>query len=124
MKQFGVIGTLCLAVVVASWYLTRPEIIAVNLITVERGSVSATVSNTRAGTVDACRRAGLSPASGGPIITLPVADGDRVEAGELLLELWNDDVKAEVRLAQRDATAAHSRAAEDPTVISSESDGV
>lgn len=112
MKRFGIILALALTAVSAGWHLTRPEPISVSVITVERGPVSATVSNTRAGTVNACRRAGLSPASGGPIVTLPVADGDRVEAGELLLELWNDDVKAEVRLAQRDATAAHSRAAE------------
>lgn len=112
MKRFGIILALALTAVSAGWHLTRPEPISVSVITVERGPVSATVSNTRAGTVNACRRAGLSPASGGPIVTLPVADGDRVEAGELLLELWNDDMKAEVRLAQREATAAYSRAAE------------
>ncbi|MEE8542467.1 MAG: efflux RND transporter periplasmic adaptor subunit [Gammaproteobacteria bacterium] len=112
MKRFAIITGLAVAAVVAGWYVTRPDPISVTLITVERGPVSATVSNTRAGTVDACRRAGLSPATGGQIVLLSVVDGDVVEQGQLLLELWNDDLKAEIRLAQRDATAARSRAAE------------
>jgi HlyD family secretion protein len=112
MKRYGIIIGLGLAAVAGGWYLTRPEPISVSLITVERGPVSATVSNTRAGTVDACRRAGLSPSMGGQIVLLPVANGDVVEQGQLLLELWNEDLKAEVRLAQRDATAAQSRARE------------
>ena len=112
MKRFAIITGLAAAVVVAGWYVTRPEPVSVTLVTVERGPVSATVSNTRAGTVDACRRAGLSPATGGQIVLLSVADGDHVEQGQLLLELWNEDLKAEIRLAQRDSTAARSRAAE------------
>jgi len=112
MKRYGIIVGLALAAVAGGWYLTRPEPVSVSLITVERGPVSATVSNTRAGTVDACRRAGLSPSMGGQIVLLPVVDGDVVEQGQLLLELWNEDLKAEVRLAQRDATAAQSRAQE------------
>lgn len=112
MKRIGIIIVLVAAAAAAGWYLTRPEAIAVSLVTVERGPVSATVSNTRAGTVNACRRAGLSPASGGLIVSLPVVEGDSVEQGDLLLELWNDDIRAEFRLAQRDATAADSRATE------------
>jgi HlyD family secretion protein len=112
MKRYAIITGLVLAAVAGGWYLTRPEPVSVSLITVERGPVSATVSNTRAGTVDACRRAGLSPSMGGQIVLLPVVDGDNVEEGDLLLELWNEDLKAEVRLAQRDATAAQSRAME------------
>jgi HlyD family secretion protein len=54
----------------------------------------------------------LSPAAAGQIATLTVKDGDRVEAGALLLELWNEDLKAELTLAQRDARASRSRARE------------
>ncbi len=112
MKRFGIIAGLAAIAIGGGWYLTRPAPISVSLITVERGPVSSTVSNTRAGTVDACRRAGLSPSIGGQIVLLPVVDGDVVEQGQLLLELWNVDLQAEVRLAQRDATAAQSRAGE------------
>jgi HlyD family secretion protein len=100
------------AVVLLVWWNTRPAPVTVTLATVERGAVAATVANTRAGTVDACRRAGLSPALGGKIASLPVTDGSAVEEGQLLLELWNDDMKAELTLAERDARAAVSRSRE------------
>src|SRR5690606_17357527 len=54
----------------------------------------------------------LAPPSGGQIAKLPVKKGDRVQAGQVLLELWNDDVRAELMLAERDAIAARARADE------------
>jgi HlyD family secretion protein len=77
---------------------------------VERGAVEKIVANTRAGTVKACRRARLAPSIGGQISTLKVREGDRVKAGELLLELWNLDLKAQVTLTEREAEAAKARA--------------
>src|SRR5688572_11157333 len=112
MKRIAIIAAVVLVALAAAWYLTRPTPVAVTLVTAERGPVSATVANTRAGTVDACRRSGLSPASAGQIANLPVKDGERVAAGDLLLELWNDDIKAELTLAQRDSIASRSRARE------------
>ena len=112
MKRIAFIAALVVAVLAAVWFFSRPKPVAVALVTAERGPVAATISNTRAGTVDACRRAGLSPALGGQIARLPVKDGDRVEAGDLLLELWNADIKAELTLSERDARAARSRARE------------
>jgi HlyD family secretion protein len=94
------------------WWYFQPAPIPVAVTTVVRGPVAATVANTRAGTVDACRRAGLSPALGGQISSLPVQDGASVEAGQLLLELWNEDIKAELERARRDASAGLSRSRE------------
>jgi HlyD family secretion protein len=112
MKKVVIAATLIVVAGGIAWFATRPRPVAVTLVIVERGPVAATVANTRAGTVDACRRAGLAPALGGQIANLPVDEGDRVEAGALLLELWNDDVKAELSLAERDARASRSRARE------------
>jgi len=112
MKRIAIVAVLVLVALAGAWFVTRPAPVAVALVTVEHGPVAATVANTRAGTVDACRRAGLSPALGGQIAALPVKDGERVEAGALLLELWNDDLKAELDLAERDAQASRSRARE------------
>lgn len=109
MKRAALIVLVIAAVGAGVWWYTRPTPVVVGLATVERGPVAATVANTRAGTVDACRRAGLSPALGGQIASLQVADGDRVEQGQLLLELWNDDLKAQLELAEREAQAARSR---------------
>lgn len=100
------------AVVLAGGYalLVRPEPVPVVLRAVERGTVQATVANTRAGTIKACNRARLSPAMGGQIASLPVKKGDRVEKGQLLLEIWNTDRRAQVELARREAEAASAQA--------------
>ena len=93
-------------------YTMRDTPLRVVAVAVERGDVEATVANTRAGTVNACRRAGLSPALGGQIASLPVSTGDRVTSGQVLLELWNEDLRAERILAERDAIASAARAKE------------
>lgn len=86
---------------VAAWYFTRPEPVHVQLVKVERGVVEASVSNTRAGTVKACRRAKLAPPAGGQIDQLLVKKGDRVKTGQVLLELWSEDLQAQARLAEQ-----------------------
>ena len=112
MKRIAVVAVLVVIALAGIWFVSRPKPVVVTLVTAERGPVAASVANTRAGTVDACRRAGLSPSLGGQIASLPVKEGDHVESGQLLLELWNDDVKAELTLNERDARAARSRARE------------
>lgn len=98
---------------VGIWYLTREDPVDVVVVPVERGLVEETVSNTRAGTVKACRRARLSPSTGGQIAFLGISEGDEVEEGQLLVELWNEDIRAEVALAgsELDAAIAKARAA-------------
>ena len=83
--------------------------LVVSVVEVKLGDVIASVTNTRAGTVDACRRSGIAPSTGGTIAGLYVKDGDSVEANQLLLELWNADFKAQLKLAERDAVATRSR---------------
>lgn len=112
MRKLAVPVAIAAAIGVAVWWYLRPVPLAVGLVTVARGPVVASVANTRAGTVDACRRAGLSPALGGQISNLPVVDGSSVEAGDLLLELWNDDIKAQLEQAEREARAAGARTRE------------
>jgi len=91
-------------------YLLRSKPITVVVQAAERGRIEATVANTRAGTVKACRRALLAPATGGQIFQLPVHEGMRVKTGDLLLSLWNEDLQAEVQLAHSEADAAQARA--------------
>jgi len=93
----------------AGWRLTRPAPPEVELATVARGTVESTVVNTRAGTVKACRRAKLAPAAGGQIVKLWVKEGDRVEAGQPLLELWNRDLAAQRDLATRQLATSEER---------------
>jgi len=97
------------ALAYAGWRFTRPQPPEVELATIARGPVEATVVNTRAGTVKACRRAKLAPVAGGQIVKLWVKEGDRVKAGQPLLELWNHDLAAQRELATRQLTTSEER---------------
>ena len=97
------------ALVYAGWHFTRPKPPEVELATIARGTVESTVVNTRAGTIKACRRAKLAPAAGGQIVKLWVKEGDRVKAGQPLLELWNRDLAAQRELATRQLTTSEAR---------------
>ena len=108
-RTLGVLAGLAAAGTAAVLWLGRAEPITVEVIEASRGSVAETVTNTRAGTVKACQRAKLAPPAGGQIARLPVKKGDHVETGQVLLELWNDDIRAELEVTERDAAAAKAR---------------
>ena len=91
------------------------DAVEVRVAEVTTGEIRKTVLNTRAGTVDACRRAQMTPSSAGQIANLPVAEGDAVTEGQMLLELWNDDLRSEIELSERNLVAERSRAAESCT---------
>jgi len=95
-----------------AWKATRPAPVAVVLATAEPGRVETTVANTRAGSVSACRRAKLATPLGGRIEKLMVREGDRVKAGQLLLELWNEDLVAREGISRDQLDSARSRARE------------
>lgn len=99
------------------WQRQHPDAMAVSVGKVTRGTVEATVANTRAGTVKACRRAKLSPSLGGQISALPFPKGAEVQSGDVLLRLWNKDLEANLKSTeegvkasakQRDATCLQS----------------
>ncbi len=102
---------LLLAVIAGGYYyfVARERPVPVVIGTVEQGLVESTVTNTRVGEVKACRRAYLSPAVGGQIALLNVKEGDHVQAGEVLLELWNRDLKAQLELVRRECEAAEAK---------------
>jgi len=93
-------------------YLYRQQAVVVSVKTAEQGIVEQTVTNTRAGSVKARQRARLAPAIGGRIAALNVRKGDQVEAGQLLLSLWNKDLLAELELAEKQAKVAEAAARE------------
>ena len=97
-----------LLLVIAAWYFTRTDPLLVQVAKAERGVVEATVSNTRAGTVKACRRAKLAPPAGGQSHRLG-KKGQRVKANQSLLELWNDDFQAQERRAREQLATAQTQ---------------
>ena len=98
------------AIAALVWWLMQPKPVTVLVAQVSKGTVQDSVANTRAGTVKACRRSGLSPSIGGQIVHMPIREGDRVKAGQVLLEFWNDDLTAQLLLAQRKTRAAEAKA--------------
>ena len=91
-------------------WLSREKPVEVVVKKIDVGVVQETVANTRAGTIEACRRAGISPSVGGQISNLPVKEGDIVEQGQVLMELWNEDLQAQYQLAISEAKAAAANA--------------
>ena len=96
-----VAAVILLLVASSFFYNGDEEAIKVLAVKPSTKTVEQTVSNTRAGTIDACRRSKMSPAMGGQIATLAVEEGDMVEKDQILLELWNKETKARVKAAER-----------------------
>lgn len=112
-QRWLVVGAAVVAVV-AALRLTvwRPEVVEVEVARVERGVVEEVVTNSRAGTVKARRRARLSPQTGGRVVELPYRRGDAVAAGAVVLRLDDSVQRARLALAQQDVRTARARAEE------------
>ncbi|ESS68589.1 efflux transporter, RND family, MFP subunit [Methyloglobulus morosus KoM1] len=107
-KRHLIIAIVLAGLVAGYFYKKKPNPITVDIYTVDLGEVKSTVSNTRVGTVKACRRAFLAPATGGQVANLHVKEGDQVKQNQLLLEVWNDDLKDQAKL--QDAQVKANRA--------------
>jgi len=112
MRRILILLLVLAAAASAFWWFTRPKPISVMLVEVARGKVEASVSNTRAGTVEACQRTKLSPISGGRITYMGVKKGDHVKKGQVLIRLWNEDQQAQSGLAQTQVESARKRVGE------------
>ena len=98
------------------WWMTRPKPVEVVVHEVARGTVEATLTNTRAGEVEACQRAKMATIAGGRIEWLGVEEGDRVEAGQVLMRLWHGDLDARAAVARAQLATARQRVHEVCTV--------
>ena len=119
MNKALLTALLVVALAIVAWIaLGGEDPLEVSVHEVARGTVELTVSNTRAGTVKACRRSGLSMPGGGRVDALHVKEGDEVAAGQLLLELWNADRKA--LAAQAESQLAASKHRREQTCVEAE----
>ncbi len=105
-----VVVAIGLAVVLLRLTVFAPDPVPVQVATVTRGTVEQTVTNSRAGTVKARRRAKLSPQEGGRVVTLPKRKGDRVRAGDVLMQLDSSVADARLDLARRERESAGAEA--------------
>jgi HlyD family secretion protein len=83
-----------------------PEAVPVRVVAVEMGGVETTVSNTKAGTLTARRRAKMSPENAGLVIEVAVAEGEDVQAGQALLRLSDATQQAQLVLARESLRAS------------------
>jgi HlyD family secretion protein len=101
-------------VAAAAWVLKAtvfvPSAVLVRTVALERGRVEETVTNSRAGTVKARRRAKLAPETGGKVVALPFRRGARVRAGDVLLRVDDALQKARLDLARGERAAAFAQA--------------
>ncbi len=104
------VATLLIAVTALFFYNRRPQSVEVEAYTLAEGEVRTTVANTRVGTVKSCRRSYLAPATGGQVASLLVKEGDKVKQGQVLLEVWNHDLKAQVTLQKAQINASRASA--------------
>ncbi len=110
--RWALAAALLAAAAAGIWSATRPKPIAVLAAAADSGRVEATVANTRAGSVTACRRAKLAPPLGGRIEKLTVREGQRVKQGQLLIQLWSDDLAAREQVSREQLGSARSRVSE------------
>ena len=106
LRLFITLVIIVAAIVALVVWMGREKPVDVIVRKVDTGPVQETVANTRAGTIEACRRAGISPSIGGQISSLPVKEGDMVAQGQVLMGLWNQDIQAQHELAQSEVKAA------------------
>lgn len=97
------------AMIAAGWLFTRPKPLDVTVQTVGRGQVETTVINTRSGVIEACQRTKLSTITGGRIDYLGAREGERVKSGQVLMRLWQGDLRASQAVSQARLVSAQQR---------------
>src|SRR5258706_2473478 len=86
-----------------------PKPLEVKVAAVARGQVEATITNSRAGTIKARRRAQISPEVGGRAIAIPHREGEMVKAGDVLLRLDDRVLMAQLWVARRELQASEAQ---------------
>jgi HlyD family secretion protein len=105
-----VIAILVGLAVLLRYTVFRPKPVPVTLYRMTRGAVEETVSNSKAGTVTARRRAKISPQVGGLVDFIGPRKGALVKTGEVLLRIYDRDLRAGLELARQEAASAEAAA--------------
>src|SRR5882672_4179138 len=111
-KRLIVLAVLVAAGAALKLTVLRTKPVPVTVYRVARGVVEETVTNSKAGTVTARRRAKISPEIGGRAAYIGFRSGDRVRKGEILLKINASDLEASLALAMHDLATSRSTAQE------------
>ncbi|MBW2384559.1 MAG: efflux RND transporter periplasmic adaptor subunit [Deltaproteobacteria bacterium] len=107
--RLGVLAGLSLAGVALRLTLFAPNPVEVRVVTVERGRVEATLTNSKAGTVRARLRSRLTAETGGRVVEIVHREGEHVSAGDVLVRLNDSSLRAQHDLTLRGVEVAGSR---------------
>jgi HlyD family secretion protein len=107
--RLGVLAALVGGVLALRATVFKPKPIDVTVAAVAEGRVEASVTNSRAGTVKARRRAQISPEIGGRVVALPFREGARVKTGDVLLRLDPSVYDARGSLSRRELQAVQAQ---------------
>ncbi len=102
------VGLILLGVVLR-YTIFAPDPLAVRVQPVERGLVESTVSNSKAGTVEARRRSRIAAEIGGRVVEIAHREGAYVKAGDPLIRLSAVSHIANLELARNGVSVSESR---------------
>jgi len=110
----AVLGGLFIAwkLAVGIFKVVSPDPIPITVYRVARGVVEETVTNSKAGTVTARRRAKISPEIGGRAAFIGFRPGAHVRKGDVLLRINASDLEASLALAMQDLATSRATAQE------------
>ncbi|MFO0689990.1 MAG: efflux RND transporter periplasmic adaptor subunit [Myxococcota bacterium] len=86
-----------------------PDPVEVRVAEVARGTVQSTVTNSKAGTVEARRRSRIAPEIGGRVVEIRRREGERVKRGEVLVRLAEESLRARLEQAKEGVPLAAAR---------------
>ncbi len=109
VKRIAILLLLAAAAYAVRVTWLTPQPVEVDVISVGRGIVESTVTNSKAGTVRTRRRARLSPETGGRVVELPFREGDQVSQGAVVLRLDDSAQRAQLVKARRDLTTSEAQ---------------
>ena len=98
--RLAVVAGIILLAVVLRRTLLAPKPLEVKVAVVSTGRVESTITNSRAGTVKARRRAQISPEVGGRAVAIPHREGEMVKAGDVLLRLNDSVLQGQLTVSQ------------------------
>ena len=101
-----ILGVLAAPVV---YMLTREPVVEVTATALGKGRVEQTATAIASGTVMPRLDSMVASSSMGTVVNVPHAEGDRVEEGELLVEMNRAELDAQVRLAEANLRVGQSR---------------
>jgi|SRR6185312_7394115 len=107
--RLGVVAGLLLLGFALRRTILAPKPLEVKVDAVSRGQVESTITNSRAGTIKARRRAQISPEIGGRAIEIPHREGETVKAGDVLLRLDDRVLSAQLAVARRELQASEAQ---------------